>query len=48
MIGLISAVAAVLVVILLKYLGHNTATVIGGGVAGGIASAVSTKLLKTK
>jgi preprotein translocase subunit SecG len=48
LICLISALAAIVVVVVLKFLGHDNPTVIGGGVAGGIAGAISPSLLKRK
>ncbi len=47
-IGLISALAAIAVVVVLKFLGQDNPTAVGGGVAGGIAGAISTNLLKKK
>lgn len=47
-IGLISALAAIAVVVVLKFLGQDNPTVVGGGVAGGIAGAISANLLKKK
>jgi len=48
LICLISALAAIVVVVVLKFLGHDNPAVIGGGVAGGIAGAISTSLFKRK
>lgn len=45
---LISALAAIVVVVTLKLLGHSNPTVIGGGVAGGIAGAISSNILRRK
>jgi len=43
---LISALAAIVTVIVLKILGYENPTVGGGGVAGGIAGAIIGSLLK--
>ncbi|MFK8039435.1 MAG: hypothetical protein AB8B74_14175 [Crocinitomicaceae bacterium] len=48
LIALISALCAILVVVILKVTGYSNPTVIGGGVAGGIAGAISTNLFKEK
>ncbi len=48
LISLISALVAILVVVVLKFLKHDNPTVVGGGVAGGIAGAIITGLLKRK
>ena len=45
---LISALIAIIVVVVLKFLGQDNTTVIGGGVAGGIAGALSATLFKKK
>lgn len=43
---LISAIAAIVVVVVLKMLGQSNPTVIGGGVAGGIAGVISTTMIR--
>lgn len=43
---LISALFAILVVVVLKFTGYDNPTVIGGGVAGGVAGAISSTFLK--
>ena len=47
-IALVSALFAILVVVVLKLLGYDNPTVIGGGVAGGVAGAISSSLLKKR
>jgi len=47
-IALVSALVAVLVVVILKVAGYDNPTVIAGGVAGGVAGAISSSLLKKK
>ena len=48
LIALIAGLTAVVVVVVLQYLGHSNPTVAGGGVAGGIAGGISASLLKKK
>ena len=45
-IALISSLSAIVVVVVLKLLGYENPTVIGGGVAGGVAGVISSSLLK--
>ena len=45
---LISALVAIVVVVVLKILGHSNPAVIAGGVAGGIAGALSTTIFRGK
>jgi formiminotetrahydrofolate cyclodeaminase len=45
---LVSALCAVVVVVILKLIGYENPTVIGGGVAGGVAGAISSSLFKKK
>lgn len=47
-IAIISALFAILAVVVLNLLGYDNPTVIGGGVAGGVAGAISSSLLKKK
>lgn len=46
--ALISALTAIVVVVVLKILGMDNQTVFGGGVAGGIIGALSTTLFYKK
>lgn len=45
-IALVSALVAVLVVVVLKLIGYDNPTVIAAGVAGGVAGAIMSSLLK--
>jgi hypothetical protein len=47
-ISLVSVLVAILVVVVLKLLGYDNPTVIGGGVAGGVIGAISSTVLKKK
>lgn len=44
----ISALVAIAVVVVLKFMGHGNPTVIAGGVAGGIVGALSSSLVRNK
>jgi rhodanese-related sulfurtransferase len=48
LICLISVSTAIMVVVVLKFLGYDNPSVIAGGVAGGISGAISPILLKRK
>ncbi len=48
LIGLIAALTAIAVVIVLKMLGTSNPTVMAGGVAGGVAGAIGGNLMKNK
>lgn len=45
---LVSALVAIVVVVVLKILGQSNPTVVAGGVAGGIAGALSTTVFRRK
>ena len=45
---LISVLAALVVVVLLKIIGYENPTVIGGGVAGGVAGALGSSFLRKR
>lgn len=47
-IALFSALVAVIVVVVLKLLGHDNPTVTGGAVAGGVTGAIVSALWKIK
>ena len=44
----VSVICVVLAVVVLKFIGYNNSTVIGGGVGGGVAGAISSALLEKK
>ena len=48
LICLISVSTAIMVVVVLKFLGYDNPSVIAGGVAGGISGAISPILLRRK
>lgn len=43
-----AVIVAIIVVVILKYMGNENPTVIGGGVAGGVVGAISASILSKK